>query len=81
MLVAWSTGVRGKLPQLSLTPEVCMAHPLGIREQVPLPGPITSEGTEEGIVTEHYLLVLSNPWEHIHSAAATAKHSEQYLHA
>ena len=29
--------------------------------------------TEEGIVTEHELLVLSQPWEHTRPAAAIAK--------
>ena len=46
--------------------------PLGVPEQAPLVAPITSE---EGIAIEHYLLLLSLPREHAHSAAATAKGS------
>ena len=41
--------------------------PLGVCEQAP----ITSEGTtEEGIVTEHHLLLLSLLWECTHPATA-----------
>ena len=54
--------------------------PLGVHERVPLEGPFTSEGTtEEGTVTEHYLLLLSLPWELTHSATATAKCSGNHL--
>ena len=52
--------------------------PLGVPEQAPFAAPITSEDTtEEGIVTEHYLLLLSLPWENTCPAAATAKYSWQ----
>ena len=44
--------------------------PLEVPEQAPLVAPITSE---EGIAIEHYLLLLSLPWELTHPAAATAK--------
>lgn len=48
--------------------------PLGVCELAPLVAPVTSEGTtEEGIVTEHHLLLLLHPWEHTRPAAATAK--------
>ena len=39
--------------------------PLGIPEQKPLAAPTNSEGTtEEDVVTEHHLLLLSFHWEH-----------------
>ena len=41
--------------------------PLGVPEQAPLVAPITSE---EGVVIEHYLLLLSLPWELTHTATA-----------
>ena len=51
---------------------------LGIPEQKTLASPPTSEGTtEKDIVTKHYLLLLSLPWEHIYPAAGTAKCSGQ----
>ena len=46
--------------------------PLGVPEQAPPVVPITSE---EGIAIEHYLLLLSFPWELTHPAAAIAKYS------
>ena len=55
--------------------------PLGVHEQAPLAALVTSRVSEEGTVTEHYLLVLSHPWEHTRPAAATAKRSKQYPHA
>ena len=54
--------------------------PLGVHEQVPLVVLITSEGTtEEDIVTEHHLLLLSLPWELTYPATATAKCSRHCL--
>ena len=54
--------------------------PLGIRDQAPLAVPISSEGnTEENVVIEHYLLLLSLSWELTHPAAATAKCSGHLL--
>ncbi len=44
--------------------------PLEVPEQAPLASSITSE---EGIAIEHYLLLLSLPWELTHPAVATAK--------
>ena len=41
--------------------------PLGATEQAPLVSPVTSE---KGIAIEHYLLLLSFPWELTHPAAA-----------
>ena len=56
--------------------------PLGVPEQAALAVPITSEDTtEEGIVTEHHLLLLSLSWEHTRPAAATAKCPGQCPHA
>ena len=57
--------------------------PVGVSEQAPTVAPVTSEATkEEGTTTEHHLLLLSQPWEHIRSAAATAtaKCSGHQLH-
>ena len=52
-----------------------------VHEQTPLAAPFISRATtEEGIATEHHLLVLLYPWEHTHPAATTAKHSRQYPH-
>ena len=52
--------------------------PLGIPEQKSLASPATPEGTaEKDIATEHHLLLLSLPREHIRPAAAPAKHSGQ----
>ena len=45
--------------------------PLGATEQAPLVSPVTSE---KGIAIEHYLLLLSFPWELTHPAA-NAKYS------
>ena len=53
----------------------CGLPPLGVPEQAPLVAPVTSRAPEEGIVTEYHWLLLSQPWEHIDPAAATAKHS------
>ena len=65
---------RGKPPQLSLIPEVSVAHHQGIPKQKSLVAPNTSEGTtEKDIVVEYHLLLLSLPWEDTHPAAATAK--------
>ena len=44
--------------------------PLEVPEQAPLASSITSE---EGIAIEHYLLLLSLPWELTHPAAAIPK--------
>ena len=43
---------------------------LGVPEQAPLAAPIISE---EGTAIEHYLLLLSLPWELTHPAPAIAK--------
>ena len=43
---------------------------LGVCEQPPFAAPVTSE---QGFVIEHYLLLLSLPWELTHPAAVTAK--------
>ena len=52
--------------------------PLGILEQNSLAAPTASEGTKEkDIMTEHHLLLLSLPWEHICPGAAAAKCSGQ----
>ena len=52
--------------------------PLGVHEQAPLEAPVTSEGTtDEGIMTEHHLLLVLHPWEHTGPAAATAECSGQ----
>ena len=59
----------------------CGPPPLGIPEQTALAAPITSEGnTEEGIVTEHHLLLLSLSWEHTYPATTTARYSKEYPH-
>ena len=82
VLLEWLVGSGGKLPELSLIPEVGMAHiPWGYLNKNHLQ-PHSPQGTiEEGIVTEHHLLVLLHPWEHTLWAAATAKHSRYYSHA
>ena len=49
---------------------------LGVPEEEALVAPITSE---KGIAIEHYLLLLSLPWELAHSAAATAKCSGHFV--
>ena len=79
VLLAWSAGGGGKLPQLSLTPEVRVSHyhQGGISEQKSLAAPTISEGTIEDIGMEHHLLLLLLHWEHTCPAATTAKHSGQ----
>ena len=82
VLLAGSAGSRGKLPQLSLIREVGVAHCHWRYLNKITCSPIHLKGTtKKGIVTEHHLLVLLHPWEHTRPAAATAKHSRQYLHA
>ena len=81
VLLAWSAGGRGKPPQLSLIPEVGMAHCHWRYLNKNHLQPHSLKGTtEEGIVTEHHLSVLSNLWEHTCPAAATAKYSRQSPH-
>ena len=49
---------------------------LGIPKKKPPAAPGPSEGnTKEELAMEHYLLLLSLPWEHTCPVAATAKHS------
>ena len=72
VLLPWSTGDRGKLPQLSLIPGGCGPPPLGIPEQKSLAEPTTSEGTtQKDTVMEYHLLLHSLSWEHTLPAAAT----------
>ena len=53
--------------------------PLWIPEQEPLAAPTTSEDTsEEDIVMECHLFLLSLPWEHTGPTAATAKCSGHF---
>ena len=47
----------------------CELQPHEVPEQEPLAAPVTSE---EGIAIEHYLLLLSLPWELTHPTTATA---------
>ena len=55
--------------------------PLGVCEQAPFVAPVTSEVCrEESAATKHQPLLLSLPWEHTCSAAATAKCSRRCLH-
>ena len=60
VLLAWSAGGgRGKPPQLSLIPEVGMAHWHWRYLNKITCSPIHPKGTtEEGIVTKNHLLVL-----------------------
>ena len=82
VLLAWSAGGRGKLLQLSLTPEVGVAHCHWSYLNKNHLQPHSPKGTtEEGIVTEYHLLVLSHPREHTRLAAATAKCSRLYPYA
>ena len=68
-----------KPPQLSLTPEVSVAHwHLGYLKKKSLVVPITSEDiTEKDTTTEYNLMLLLLPREHTSPAAANAKHTGQ----
>ena len=81
VLLAWSAGSRGKLLQLSLIPEVGIAHCHWRYLNKNHLQPQSPKGHHRGgIVTKHHLLVLSHPQEHTCPAAATAKCSGQYPH-
>ena len=80
VLLAASAGSRGKPLQLSLIPEVGVAHYHWRYLNKNHPNHLKGT-TEEGTVTEYHLLVLSHPQEHTRPAAATAKHSRQYPYA
>ena len=75
VLLEWSTGGRGKPPQLSLTPE------LGVHEEASPTATVTSEvGLEEGTATKHHPLLLLLPWEcTCPAAASTATFSRCHL--
>ena len=77
VLLEWSAGGRGQTTPVFSDSRGWRGPPsLGICEQKLLLAPTTSEGTiEKDIVMEHHLLLLSLPWEHTHTAAATAKRS------
>ena len=59
----------------------CGLPTVGVHEQVLPAGPGTSGiVSEEGTATKHHPLLLSLPWECIHTAVATAKGSGHCLH-
>ena len=54
--------------------------PLGVCEQaLPVASATSEVSKKENSATNHYLLLLSHPWEHTHPAAAAAKYSRQCL--
>ena len=81
VLLAWSAGGGGKLLQLSLIPEMGVAHcHWRYLNKITCSSIHLKGATEEGIVTEHHLLVLSHLQECTCPAAATARCSGTYPH-